>query len=172
MLDSTPEPRVVVTDANILINLAHVALFSVVGKLSGFRFVIPEEVRLEVKEPAQAAALGEALAQNLLHVEPMAGTAELSVYSELRARFGPGESACLSMAQARSWLIATDEKRAFQQEVLRRLGPGRLLNTPGIILLAIRAGALTVEEADEAKRRLEGKRFKMDFGSFTDLVEK
>jgi predicted nucleic acid-binding protein len=170
MLDTAPEPRVVVADANILINLAHVALFSVIGKLSGFRFVIPEEVRLEVKDPSQAAALDEALAQNLVRAETMAETVELSIYTELRARFGPGESACLSMAQARSWFIATDEKRAFQRELLRRLGPGRLLNTPGILLLAIRAGVLTVEEADEAKRRLEGKRFKMDFSSFRDLL--
>ena len=172
MPEGLPEPTVVVADANVLINLLHVGLLSVIGKLPGFRFVIPDEVRLEVKEKAQAAVLDEGVAQNLLQVKPIAGTAELSMYAELRARFGPGESACLSMAQARSWFIATDEKRAFQREVLRRLRPGRLLNTPGILLLAIRAGVLTVEEADEAKRRLESKRFKMDFGSFRDLMGK
>jgi hypothetical protein len=30
---------------------------------------------------------------------------------------------------------------------------------------------MTVEEADEAKRILEGHRFKMDFSSFADLLK-
>jgi hypothetical protein len=40
----------------------------------------------------------------------------------------------------------------------------------GFLLLAIRGGALTVEEADEVKPRLKSKRFKMDFGSSGDLL--
>jgi predicted nucleic acid-binding protein len=167
----SPELGVVVTDANILINLLHVEMLAVLGKLTGFRFVIPEEVRLEVKEPTQAAALNDALAQNLLQVEPMQGLAELSVYVELRGRFGAGEAACLSIAQLRNWLIATDERGAFRHEVLRRLGDGKLLNTPGIIVLGIKAGVVSVEDADEAKRRLENKRFRMKFGSFRELLE-
>jgi predicted nucleic acid-binding protein len=160
----------VITDANILINLLHVGFLFLLGKLPGFRFVIPEEVRREVEEPAQAESLGAALAQDFLRIEPMAEIAELSIYAELRERFGPGESACLSVAQSRGWLIATDEKRAFRQEVLRRLGQGRLLNTAGILLLAIRADVLTVEDADRAKDRLEECRFRMNFNSFKELL--
>jgi predicted nucleic acid-binding protein len=165
------EVAIVVTDANILINLLHVQMLWLLGRLTGYRFVIPEEVQLEIKEETQAAGLSHALAQNVLSLERMEGIAQLSIYTELRGRFGVGESACLSMAQARNWLIATDERRAFRQEVLRRLGAGRLLNTPGIILLAIKAGSLSVEDADEAKRQLENKRFRMKFGSFRELLE-
>lgn len=35
-----------------------------------------------------------------------------------------------------------------------------IINTPGILLTAIRAGALTVTAADEIKTKLEQRRFK------------
>jgi len=171
MRSRSPELGIVVTDANILINLLHVEMLALLGRLTEFRFVIPEEVRREVKEPTQAAALNDALGENLLHVEPMEGLAELSIYAELRRRFGTSEAACLSIAQVRNWLIATDERGPFRQEVLRRLGPGRLLNTPGVIVLGIKAGVLSVKDADKVKGQLEKKRFRMKFSSFRELLE-
>ena len=38
-----------VVDANVLINLAHLDRLDLLGALEGFDFVIPEEVRQEVK---------------------------------------------------------------------------------------------------------------------------
>ncbi|HEV2843795.1 MAG TPA: hypothetical protein VG477_03035, partial [Thermoanaerobaculia bacterium] len=67
-------------------------------------------------------------------------------------------------------LLASDEKRVFRREAEARLGPGRLLNTPGLLLLAIRRGILTVGEADELKHHLEARQFKMTFGSFRALL--
>jgi hypothetical protein len=51
-----------------------------------------------------------------------------------------------------------------------RLGSGRILNTPGLYLLCIRSGLITVEEADAAKATLEQRRFRMVFASFRDLL--
>ena len=49
--------------------------------------------------------------------------------------------------------------------------PGiQILNTPGIILLAVRKGVLTIQKADEIKVDLENNRFRMGFRSFGDLV--
>ena len=45
-----------------------------------------------------------------------------------------------------------------------------IINTPGILLAAIRAGKLTVAAADEIKIKLEQRRFKMKFDSFASLV--
>jgi len=76
----------------------------------------------------------------------------------------------LSLAQCRQWLIASDEKKKFRRETLARLGTGRLLNTPGILTLAITGGVLTVEDADQAKAALELHRFTMSFRSFRDVL--
>jgi predicted nucleic acid-binding protein len=81
-----------------------------------------------------------------------------------------GEAACLALAVHRGALVASDEKRAFKREAETRLGPGRILNTPGLFLIGIRRGLLTVEEADDLKRALESKRFRMKFDSFRELI--
>jgi hypothetical protein len=74
------------------------------------------------------------------------------------------------LAQTKNWYIASDEKRVFRREALARLGEGRILTTAGLLVLAIRANLLTVEQADQIKLVLETKRFRMAFGSFRDIV--
>jgi predicted nucleic acid-binding protein len=90
---SSPVTRVVVTDANVLINLLHVSRLDLLSTLPGHEFVVPEHVA------------------------------------------------------------------------------GRLLGTPDIFVVAIRAGLLSVEEADADKLALEKRRFKLSFGSYRELVK-
>jgi hypothetical protein len=66
--------------------------------------------------------------------------------------------------------VASDEGGAFRREADARLGTGRIINTPGLFLMAIRAGILSVEQADEAKEILERHRFRMRFRSFRELT--
>ena len=84
---------------------------------------------------------------------------------------GSGEAACLAMAEARGWLIASDEKQRFRREVIARLREGRLVTTAGLFVIAIRADAISVEEADLAKEILQGHHFRMVFKSFRELLE-
>jgi hypothetical protein len=68
------------------------------------------------------------------------------------------------------WYLACDEKRVFRRKAIEILGEDRLLTTPGIIVLCIRQGLITIDEADRLKAILETKRFKMAFGSFREVV--
>jgi predicted nucleic acid-binding protein len=166
----SPIVRVVVTDTNILINLLHIGRVGLLGKLPPYSFVVPAEVVKEVREPQQAQALHTAMSSGLLSEVQLADPAELKVYADLVQILGSGEAACLSLAQCRQWLIASDEKKKFRRETLARLGTGRLLNTPGILTLAITGGVLTVEDADQAKAVLELRHFIMSFRSFRDVL--
>ncbi len=83
---------------------------------------------------------------------------------------GSGEASCIALAQSRGLYLASDERRAFLREVRARIGETRLLTTPGIFVLAIRAWLLTVEAADAAKKVLEQRRFTMRFASFADVI--
>ena len=123
-----------------------------------------------MSDPVQSLALQTALGTKVLRLEPLFDIDALVIFSELIGTMGRGEAACLALAQTRRWLLASDEKRALRREALARLGRGRLLNTPGILLLGIKAGVLGVEAADEAKRVLESHGFKMTFSSFADLL--
>jgi predicted nucleic acid-binding protein len=164
--------RVVVTDTNILINLMHIDGLDLLGKLPPYSFVVPEQAVKEVNVPAQATALQAALTSGLLEEVQLTDIPELTVYAELVQTLGIGEAACLSLAQCRGWLIASDEKRKFYRETVARLGTGRLLNTAGILIHAIKLGVITVEEADQAKALLEQRNFVLKFASFRDVLPK
>lgn len=154
----------------MLINLIHVGRLDILGSLRGYEFIVPPEVEAEVSVPAQAAALASAFDAGHIARVSFTGTAELEVYAELVDVIGKGEAACLAMAVVQGWLVASDERRTFLRLAGERLGPGRVVNTAGIFVLAIRAGLLSVEEADDDKRALEGRRFQMRFTSFRDVL--
>jgi predicted nucleic acid-binding protein len=160
----------VVTDACILINFSILDRLDLLGTLPGFAFFLPGEVVHEVRRPEHQECLRRALEQGHLHPIEIIDVETLTVFAELRRLMERGEAACLAVATTRGWLVASDEKRAFLREAQSRLGAGRILNTPGLLVLAIRAGLLTVSEADDAKRQLEEHRFRMRFSSFRDVV--
>ncbi len=170
-MSSGSSVTVVVTDANILINFMRAEHLSLLGALTSFEFVIPEEVVAEITNPVQREQLEAALTRGELHTFVLEDTTELTIYAELRHVMGKGEAACLALAEVRGWIVASDEKKRFRREVRARLGEGRLVTTAGLFVLAIRAGLLSVEEADQAKAMLERHRFRMKFPSFRDLIE-
>lgn len=163
--------RVVVTDANILINLIHVGRLDLLGTLPAYTFVVPDHVIAEITDPGQRQHLDAALARGDLRQESLTDLRALTIYADLRRIIGQGEAACLALAEVRGWLIASDEKQRFRREVQARLGPGRLVTTAGLFVLAIRAGTLSVAQADQAKAILEPHRFRLTFGSFRELLE-
>jgi len=162
--------RVVVTDANILINLIHIDRLALLGQLTGFEFVVPPEVIQEISAPQQAVTVARALSQGFFKEEALVEIPALSLYAELVTTLGKGEAACLSMAVTKGWMIASDEGRKFRREVLSKIGKDRLVNTPGLLLLAIRLGVLSIAEADSALAVLASHRFKVKFKSFRDLL--
>lgn len=71
------------------------------------------------------------------------------------------------------WYIASDEKKRFLREAEARVGAGRVITTVDVFVLAIKAGLLTIEDADADKLTLESKRFKPkpSFTSYRELVK-
>ncbi len=94
----------------------------------------------------------------------------LDRFAGFRRQMKAGEAACLAFAVENGCLFACDEGRIVRSEARRLLGLNRILNTPGVFVLGIRAGYWTVDEADEAKSVLEKNRFRMKFSSFRELL--
>jgi predicted nucleic acid-binding protein len=166
----TRPTQIVVTDANILINLTHVGRLGLLGSLPGFTFVVAPDALAEVVLPDQKQQIEGALAAGILRIEELSSPETIALFAELRHLMGAGEGASLALAVHMGWAVASDEKRAFRREALARLGPGRILTTPGLYVLAIRAGLLSIAEADADKARLEACRFKMGFPSFGKVI--
>lgn len=160
-----------VVDANVLINFAALDRMDLLGDLPMLDFVVPDEVRSEIKRPRHRARLDLALEDGGLRRIRLEDPDALALFGELRELMDLGESACLALAQHRRWIVVSDEKRRFRREALRRLGDGRILNTAGLVLMAIRHELLSVEEADTMKRDWERcHRFRLNFDSFRNLV--
>jgi len=168
---STPLLRIVVTDANVLINLMHVSRLGLLAKIPNHEFVVPEHVREEITIPEQRATLDVAVNEGWLKIEVISDLGVITAFTELVVQVGRGEAACIALAAKEGWYIASDEKKRFLREVNARVGSGRLLTTVDVFVLAIKAGLLTIEEADADKVLLEGRRFKVSFASYRELVK-
>jgi len=162
--------RIVVTDANVLINLIHVDALAIVPRLSEYEFVVLDAVAEEITDAQHALALQTAFDRSYLRRASLMEPDALALFAELVQVMGRGEAASLALAWGKNWYLACDEKRVFRRKAVELLGEERLLTTPGIIVLCIRQGLITVDHADQMKAILETKRSKMTFRSFRDVT--
>ena len=167
---ATVPARTIVADASVLINFIHAGQLALLAALPGYEWVAPEDVVAEITDPVQREQLDRAIANQQLRVETVTDPEDLVQYAELRRTLGRGEAACIVLAARHGWLVASDEKGKFQREMTARLGSGRLVNTPGLFVTAIRAGLISVEVADAAKSILEQHRFRLPFHSFSEIL--
>jgi predicted nucleic acid-binding protein len=171
-LSGTGASRTIVVDANILINLLHVGRVGLLAVLPGYDCVVPEDVVAEITDPIQRQQLEAAIASGSLRVETITEPDDLVEYAELRRTLGRGEAACLVLARRHAWIVASDEKGRFRREATTRLGAGQIVNTAGLFVAAIRAGIISIEDADKAKFILEQHRFTLPFASFREILER
>jgi predicted nucleic acid-binding protein len=158
------------TDACILINLLRVHRLDLLGALPPYVFHTPQEALQEITYPEQQAELKQALERGWILETRLEAIAELQVFTRANEQLGSGESACLALAEVRGWLLGTDDSKGAKWKKVISVPGISVLNTPGILLLAIRQGILTVQQADEIKATLEANRFRMGFASFQDLL--
>jgi len=153
-------------DICILINFALISRINLLAGIKGFIFYVLDEVLQEVTIPEQRLRVDAAVRNGYLTTARIETVEELAAFVGYTTQFGKAESACLAVAVSRGWVLATDETkdRRFAREVTAR--GIQVINTPGIILKAIRDGLLTVDTADALKDELEKHRFRMNFKSF------
>lgn len=162
--------RGVALDASVLINVLHVERLPLLVQLPGLRLLVPVEVLEEILRADQRAAVDAAIAAGDVERVSLDDPAVIEAYATYRSSLGKGEAACLALAGHRGLLVACDEKRAFARMAAERLGPNRVITTVDVLLRAITAGLLSIEDADRIKAVLEGFRYRMPFTSFRELV--
>lgn len=161
--------RTVVVDTCILFNFLHLDRLDLLGGLNAYDFVVCPEVTAEVKRADQRSRIEAAVRAGIVREVATDTLAALAPYKELKRILDPGEAAALALATTHCWAFATDDQRA-RKIAEQRIGRDRLMNTAGILVEAIRARLLSVEQADQAKTALEARPFKMPFASFRDVV--
>jgi predicted nucleic acid-binding protein len=157
-------------DTCILINFALIDRIDLLTTLAEFRFCIPEDVWAEIERPDLRQVIEQYLRSGQLQLVRIDAPEELALFAIYNQVLGKGESACLAIAENRGWAIATDESK---DRKWRRTIAGKklqILNTQTLILRSIRAGKISVQEADAIKAMLELNRFRLSISSFADLL--
>jgi predicted nucleic acid-binding protein len=167
---ATAPAIVVVTDANVLINLIHIGQLQLLAELPQYQFRVPLEVLEEIEEPAQRDALNAAIAAGYLQEIVVDSIESLKLFGDLRDIMGRGEAACLALAATSGYHIASDEKKRFRRRAVELIGEAHILRTEWLILDAIRLGRRSIADADGYKAVLEANRYSMPFASFADLL--
>ncbi|MBT3191238.1 MAG: hypothetical protein HN341_01655, partial [Verrucomicrobia bacterium] len=84
---------VVVTDANVLINLMHCRQLGLLRKLPGFEFVVPDHVATEIVPVGQKEMLAEAVDAGNVRIEAITAVPVIEEFARLSAEMGRGEAA-------------------------------------------------------------------------------
>lgn len=169
---SRDRQRVVVTDASVLINFAWIDRFDLFGMVDDYEFWVPAGVAREVLRPDQAEALEVAFTRgDLRHVDMEEEGLQAARQVQRRHRLGLGESLCLALAERHSGWIACDEKVVrFRNAVQETLGPGRVLNTAAVVVLALRQSSLSLADADAFIEVWRRNRYQVEFSSFVEVM--
>jgi hypothetical protein len=165
------ERLLVVVDSSFLINFLVLDRMDILGGLPQFRFHVVNHVCAEIRYEDQRGRLQAALESGIVTeieiTDPGRDPAVRRVPSVPR-----GWGVCLlAVAVSRRWVISADEKGRFRRELFERLGENYLLDTAGALVTAIKAGVITVEQAEAIRGRLRENRFEMDPRPFDELMK-
>lgn len=157
-------------DTCILINFALVDRIDLLTTLTEFKLCIPEDVWAEIERPDLRQIIEQHLRSGQLQLVRLDAPDELALFAIYSQVLGKGESACLAIAENRGWAIATDESkdRKWRRTIADK--KFQIINTQTLILRSIKAGRITVQEADTIKATLELNRFRLSINSFADLL--
>ena len=130
----------IVLDTSVLLNFVNIGRLELLGRL-GVPVVLPEQVIDEIRRPGQREMVEDTVAAGILELHSIHSPEEVALFAHLRAggRLGAGECAVLAVALTRHWVAGLQDRRARLEGQRRR---------KDLVLTLIRAGRLTVEEAD------------------------
>ena len=165
MQPSPPEPAEggtpLLLDTTVLNN------FLKVGRLPLLRGLFPASLRVtghvydELKAGGMETPIRKGAAEGWLRLVTPESGRETTLYDEYSQSLGPGEAASLAIAVCRGWALATDDRAA--RHAARAAGVA-ITGSVGILILAVRAGAITRPEGDQLlqQMRRHGYRFPLD----------
>jgi len=149
--EAAADDRDVATDTSLLLNFLRIDRMDILGALPGFRFRILNHVRNEVTLEPHAARLRTALAHGHVLDFELTDLTAIADYNTLRQVLGDGEAATIAAAAHEQWVIGMDEKARAKREAIERVGEQNLINTPGVLVHAVRVGLLSLEEAEQIR---------------------
>lgn len=114
-------------------------------------FVVAEVLRGFRQGHADLETLVQLLSDGWPRQEELSTFTERQLYASLSVSLGDGEASCLALAARRGYLFACDDRLARSEAV--RLGIP-LTGTVGILIKAVRIGAIDLRKANAVLKRM------------------
>lgn len=168
-----------IADTSVLINFLRIDGMHLIGRHQP-ACAVTEHVLGEVTKlyPEQQQRLQVAIANgDIVDVISVSDPEEVALFGRLQrppSRLGVGESSAIALAIKRGYALAVDDRRAVRNARGMAASVGAILEvlgTPDIIVRLIRAGKLSVQQADVllVSWRTEH-RFHLSFRSFSEIL--
>lgn len=168
-----PVSSIVVSDTSVLVNFLRIDRMDLLGALP-HAFLATNHVGAEITDsyPDQIKRYEVALASGIVVEVSLSSDKELELFAELSSsgRLGMGECSAIACAIYRACTLAIDDRRAIAQarRTSRRL---LIVRTECLVTEMIRAGLLTILEADKIKEDWStNHRFTLTISSFQELL--
>ncbi len=166
-----------IADTSVLINFLNADRMYLIGRHVP-RCVITGHVIDEITDlyPVQRQRLDAAIAEKYLEVVTANSNAEIETFARLQEtkRLGVGEASAIAVALRRGYALAIDDRRAILDALALAEAEGvalTILRTQDIIVRLVRAGQLTVEQADLLLVLWRSQhRFHLNIRSFSELL--
>jgi len=166
---------IIVADTSVLLNFLKINRMDLIGGHPR-RFLVTDHVETEISHDDQRTAFLAAVAAGHLDTCTVTDLREVELFLRLGpgVRLGAGECSALAVAMHRRHAVAIDDNRALNR-AFRTAGLSstriEIIRTPDVVVGLIRAGVLTIEEADCIKDRWAREhRFTIKTASFSDLL--
>lgn len=159
MTEAPAGDRNVATDTSLLLNFLRIDRMDILGALPGFRFRILNHGVNEVTQEPHRTRLREALDQGHIVEFELTELTAIADYDALRQVLGDGEAATIAAAGHEQCVVGMDEIARAKREAIARVGEQNLLNTPGVLVHAVRVGLLTLEEAEQIRLDLAAQNY-------------
>jgi len=145
-----------VLDASLLLALGKAGALDLLFGAVELDLVIARSALDEVRSPETRGPVDRAIAAGRLRVVALTSDdrAELGLLADLSESLDAGEAECVALGLARGWLIGLEDRAA--QRVVRLRGHNLgCLTCADLLVRAVGAGRLRLDEADEVFRSLD-----------------
>jgi predicted nucleic acid-binding protein len=139
-------------DATVLNNFLKVDRLTILCQLFPTSLRVPAQVYDELKAGGLDAPIREAVGEGWLGLVTPESGREARLYGEYAETLGAGEAAGLAISICRGWALATDDRAARRAA---RAADIPLTGSVGILIAAVRAGALTPPEANRLLQQMQ-----------------
>jgi predicted nucleic acid-binding protein len=161
----------IVADTSVLLNFLKIGREQLLTQLPE-PVAVTNHVREELTVPAQRERLAALTSTNQIREIILDSLPELQMFARLMksGRLGSGECSALTHGLLHKSTVALDDSRAIKEA--RKIDASlRILQTQDIVVRLIKAGQLTIQEADAIKQEwAKMHRFALSFSSFQEIL--